>query len=264
MPAKNTRILVAEDEPQALRLVTRSLEVGGFEVIGAKDGQQALEAVETGEPDLLLLDILLPGFNGFEVCERVRAFSGVPIIMLTARSQVQDKARAFDAGADDYITKPFSIVELLARVHAVLRRAQWGANGGLPSITVGQLTVDFPKHQVTIGGRVAALTPIEYRILAYLIQNAGRVVTYDLLLEHVWGVDYIGEGHLLKVNINRLRGKIEPDPAHPLYILTRTGLGYMMPAQVDLPDGGGNREGARQQRSQILTRESKIDQQVTN
>ena len=246
MPAKNTLILVAEDEPQALRLVTRSLEAGGYEVIGARDGQQALEEMETKEPDLLLLDILMPGINGFEVCEQVRTFSVVPIIVVTARGQVQDKARAFDAGADDYITKPFSIVELLARVRAVLRRAQWGANGNTgkqpPVITIGKLTVDFPKHQVMMDGRVVALTPIEHRILSYLIQNAGRVVTYDLLLEHVWGVEYIGEGHLLKVNINRLRNKIEPDPAHPTYILTKMNLGYMMPARVDRMNGREGRE----------------------
>ncbi len=248
MSSKRSVILVADDDSQVLRLVTRSLQVEGYTVIVARDGQQALEAMETEAPDLVLLDILMPRLNGFEVCEQIRAFSAVPIIVLTARGQVQDKARAFDVGADDYITKPFSVIELVARVRAVLRRAQWGATGSdrkhLSKITLGKLTVDFPKHQVTLGERVVALTPTEYRILAYLVQNAGRVVTHDLLLEHVWGAEYIGEGHLLTVNINRLRNKIEPDPAHPIYILTKTGLGYMVPDPADLARGGERIEEA--------------------
>jgi len=249
MPAKNTMILVADDDPQAMRLVTRNLQAAGYEVIAARDGQQVLQEMEIHEPDLILLDLLMPKLNGFEVCEYIRTFSSVPIIVITGRGQVQDKARALDAGADDYITKPFSIVELLARVRAVLRRTQWNSSGNNrnhPStITIGALTIDFPKHQVTVDDRVVTLTPIEYRILWYLVQNAGRIVTHDLLLEYVWGTEYIGENHLLKVNINRLRNKIEPYSAHPTYILTRTGLGYLIPTHPEMPSANGTHSEER-------------------
>ncbi len=232
MAAKKTTILVADDDPQALRFVRHCLQAEGYHVTPASDGQQALHLVETTHFDLLLLDIMMPRLSGLEVCEQVRTFSTVPIMVLTAREQVEDKAQAFELGADDYLTKPFSIVELRARVRALLRRAQWGemVSGRLQQsrVSIGMLTIDFLQHAVTVDGRVIALTPIEYRILAYLAQNAGLVITHDLLLERVWGPDYTGENHLLKVNINRLRNKIEPDPAHPIYILTKPGVGYVL------------------------------------
>jgi len=166
----------------------------------------------------------------------VREFSSVPIIMVTARGQDQDKVRGLDLGADDYLTKPFSVDELLARVRAVLRRSQFAAAeqgpGPRATASVGRLTLDYAQHAVTMDGREVNLTPTEYRMLAYLVQNAGRVVTQDLLLEHVWGPEYVGEAHMLQVNVNRLRRKIEPDPAHPKYILTKLGVGYLVPAQV--------------------------------
>jgi DNA-binding response OmpR family regulator len=235
MPAKKTTVLAADDDPQLLRLVTRNLELEGYEVIAANDGQQALERIKAQIPDVVLLDVMMPRLDGFSVLQRVRAFSAVPVIIVTARGQDQDKVHGLDLGADDYLTKPFSVDELLARVRAVLRRAQFVATeqgtGLQGTTTIGELTVDYAQHLVTLSGQEMALTPIEYRLVAYLAQNAGRVVTQDLLLEHVWGAEYIGESHMLQVNINRLRHKLEADPAHPRYVLTKIGVGYFMPAQ---------------------------------
>jgi len=235
MPAKRTTILVADDEPQLLRLITRNLQLEEYEVLAASDGQQALDAIEAHVPDLVLLDVMMPRMDGFTVAERVREFSAVPIIIVTARGQDQDKIRGLDVGADDYLTKPFSVDELLARVRAVLRRARLSANesaqGARTKMSSGDLTIDFAQHIVTMQGKEVTLTPIEYRLLSYLMQNAGRVVTHDLLLEHVWGAEYVGESHLLQVNMNRLRRKIEPDAAHPHYVLTKAGVGYIFPGQ---------------------------------
>jgi DNA-binding response OmpR family regulator len=235
MPVKKTTILAADDDPQLLRLITRNLQFEGYEVIPASNGQQALEEIEAHVPDLVLLDVMMPKMDGFTVCQRVREFSSVPIIIVTARGQDQDKVRGLDLGADDYLTKPFSVDELLARVRAVLRRAQFSAAEHAHSIrttiTIGDLTVDSAQHLVTMVGQEVALTPIEYRILSYLAQNVGRVVTQDMLLEHVWGSEYLGESHMLQVNINRLRRKLEVDPTHPRYILTKVGVGYFLAAQ---------------------------------
>jgi DNA-binding response OmpR family regulator len=234
MPAKKTTILTADDDPQLLRLVTRNLQLEGYEVISASDGQQALEHIESQMPDLILLDVMMPRMDGFTVCQRVREFSSVPIILVTARGQDQDKIHGLDLGADDYLTKPFSVEELLARVRAVLRRTQYAAHesaAGLRStVTIGDLSVDLAQHLVTMRGEEVPTTPVEYRLLAYLTQNAGRVVTQDLLLEHVWGPEYVGESHMLQVNINRLRHKLEPDPSAPRYLLTKVGVGYLIPA----------------------------------
>jgi len=232
MPAKKTTILAADDDPQLLRLMTRNLQLEGYEVLGASDGQQALERIESTPPDLVLLDVMMPKMDGFTVCYRVREFSAVPIIIVTARGQDQDKVRGLDLGADDYLTKPFSVDELLARVRAVLRRSQFtareNAQGLRASTATGELTVDYSQHLVTLAGREILLTPTEYRILAYLAQNVGHVVTQDLLLEHVWGSEYLGESHMLQVNINRLRRKLEVDPTQPRYILTKVGIGYSL------------------------------------
>jgi DNA-binding response OmpR family regulator len=236
MPAKKTTILAADDDPQILRLVTRNLQFDGYEIIAVSDGQSALEQIEAHSPDLVLLDIMMPRMDGFTVTQRVREFSAVPIIILTARGQDQDKIHGLDLGADDYLTKPFSVEELLARVRAVIRRSQLSADAhgphGLSAKTmVGELEVDYVQHLVTMRGREVSLTPTEYRILAYLAQNAGRVVTQDLLLEHVWGPEYSGESHMLQVNINRLRRKIEDDHTHPRYLLTKVGVGYLLANQ---------------------------------
>ncbi|HLZ20844.1 MAG TPA: response regulator transcription factor [Ktedonobacterales bacterium] len=232
MSAKKPMILAADDDPQLLRLVARNLQLEGYEVVASTDGQQALEHVEQKMPDLLILDVMMPRLDGFSVCERVREFSAVPIIIVTARGQDQDKIRGLDLGADDYLTKPFSIEELLARVRAVLRRsqlsAQQNAQGLRSTMTIGDLSIDFAQHRVTIADCEVDLTPVEYRLLAYLAHNAGRVVTQDLLLEHVWGEEYAGESHLLQVNVNRLRRKVEHDPTQPRYLLTKMGVGYML------------------------------------
>ncbi len=235
MPVKKTTVLVADDDPHLLRLVTRNLQFEGYEVIPASDGQQALEQIEAQGPDLVLLDVMMPKLDGFIVCQRIREFSAVPIILVTARGQEQDKIRGLDLGADDYLTKPFSVDELLARVRAVLRRAQFTtldqAHVMRTTTTIGDLTIDYAQHLVKMAGVEVPLTPIEYRLLAYLAQNAGRIVTQDLLLEEVWGTGYVGESHMLQVNINRLRRKLEADPAHPRYILTKVGIGYFLASQ---------------------------------
>ncbi|MGZ3610234.1 MAG: response regulator transcription factor [Ktedonobacteraceae bacterium] len=234
MPAKKTTILAADDDPQLLRLITRNLQLEGYDVLAASDGQQALELIENNAPDLVLLDVMMPRMDGFTVCYRVREFSSVPIIIITARGQDQDKVRGLDLGADDYLTKPFSVDELLARVRAVIRRSQFTAREftqGLRATTAtGSLVIDYSQHIVTLHGREILLTPTEYRIIAYLAQNVGRVVTQDLLLEHVWGQEYLGESHMLQVNINRLRRKLEIDATQPHYILTKVGVGYSLAA----------------------------------
>ena len=241
MPAKKTTILTADDDPQLLRLMTRNLQLEGYEVLSASDGQQALEQIETKSPDLVLLDVMMPKMDGFSVTHRVREFSSVPIIIVTARGQDQDKVRGLDLGADDYLTKPFSVDELLARVRAVLRRSQFAAKenaqGLKASTATGALVVDYSQHLVTLNGEELPLTPTEYRIISYLAQNVGRVVTQDLLLEHVWGSEYLGESHMLQVNINRLRRKIEDDATRPHYILTKVGVGYSL---ATLPPAGTN------------------------
>ncbi len=234
MPLKKTTVLTADDDPHLLRLVMRNLELEGYEVLTASDGQQALEQMKTHAPDLVLLDVMMPRMDGFTVCQQVRAFSTVPIIMVTARGQEQDKVHGLNLGADDYLTKPFGVDELLARVRAVLRRAQFTASdraSAPPTSTIGEITIDYAQHLVTMGSQEVELTPTEYRILAYLAQNAGHVVTQDLLLEHVWGAEYMGESHILQVNVNRLRHKLEPDPANPRYILTKVGIGYLIATQ---------------------------------
>jgi len=237
MSASKTTILTADDDPQLLRLIARNLELEDYDVLTASDGELALEQIEQHVPDLVLLDVMMPRMDGFTVCQRVREFSAVPIIIVTARGQDQDKVRGLDLGADDYLTKPFSVEELLARVRAVLRRSQFTASEQTramrTTMTLGELAIDFAQHLVRMDGREIELTPTEYRILAYLAQNAGRVLTQDLVLEHVWGSEYVGEGHMLQVNINRLRHKIEPDPMHPRYILTKVGIGYLLAAQPD-------------------------------
>jgi DNA-binding response OmpR family regulator len=235
MPIKKPYILAVDDDPQLLRLVTKNLQLDGYDVEAASDGQQALDQIESTKFDLVILDVMMPKLDGFAVCERVREFSNVPIIIVTALGQDNDKIRGLDLGADDYLTKPFSVAELLARVRAVMRRSVLAASHDgqnlRPMTTLGELAIDFAQHRVALADKEVELTPIEYRLLAYLAQNAGRVVTQDLLLEHVWGEEYAGESHLLQVNMNRLRRKIEVDPANPRYLLTKTGVGYLLASQ---------------------------------
>ena len=180
----------------------------------------------------MLLDVMMPRLDGFSVCQRVRTFSSIPIILLTARGLDQDKVRGLDLGADDYLSKPFQFDELMARVRALLRRGQitprTHLDGLQSSITISELTVDYANQQVTKSGKPVLLTPTEFSLLAYLAQNVDRVVPQEQLLEEVWGAAYLEEGHMLQVNIHRLRNKLEADPAHPHYILTKGGVGYSL------------------------------------
>ena len=236
MPEKKTTILIVDDDLQLLHLVALNLELEGYAVLLAGDGQQALTQIETHAPDLVLLDVMMPRMNGFAVCHRVREFSTVPIIIITAQGRSQDKVRGLDLGADDYLTKPLNMDELLARVRAVLRRAQVTEDERAlrTAMTIGDLTIDFGQQLVLMAGRKVVLTPTEYRLLADLARNAGRIVPQDLLLERVWGKEYVGEHHMLQVNINRLRHKLEVDPAHPRYLLTEAGVGYLLATQPDV------------------------------
>ncbi|MFL5665141.1 MAG: response regulator transcription factor [Ktedonobacteraceae bacterium] len=236
MPEKKTTILIVDDDLQLLQLVALNLELEGYAVLLAGDGQQALTQIETHAPDLVLLDVMMPRMNGFAVCHRVREFSTVPIIIITAQARSQDKVRGLDLGADDYLTKPLNMDELLARVRAVLRRAQVTEDERAlrTAMTIGDLTIDFGQQLVLMAGRKVVLTPTEYRLLAYLARNAGRIVPQDFLLERVWGKEYVGEHHMLQVNINRLRHKLEVDPAHPRYLLTEAGIGYLLATQPDV------------------------------
>ena len=236
MTARKQLILTADDDPQLLRLVSRSLELEDFHVLTAADGVEALAIIEAQPLDLVLLDVMMPKMDGFTVCQKVREFSSVPIIIITARGQDNDKIKGLNMGADDYLTKPFNIDELTARVRAVLRRTQFvpqeQTHATRTVTTIGNLTIDYAQRLVTLDDKEVVLTPTEYRVLAYLIQNAGRVVTQDLLLEYVWGPEYVGESHMLQVNVNRLRRKIEPEPTHPRYILTKVGIGYQFATKL--------------------------------
>ncbi len=221
------RILVADDEPKYIRLAQVNLESRGYEVLTAHDGPSALERAAMEEPDLILLDVRMPGMNGFEVCRRIREFSSVPIIFLTALADETDKVEGLNHGADDYVTKPFHIPELLARVQAVLRRAGQFDQGGKSSVLQGDnLRIDLVSQRVFVGAQEVDLRPLEYRLLSELARYPGRILLLDFLLEKVWGGEYVGEHQLVHKAIHYLRQKIEPDPKHPRYILTKPGLGY--------------------------------------
>ncbi|HKV85316.1 MAG TPA: response regulator transcription factor [Ktedonobacterales bacterium] len=224
------KVLVAEDEQDIQRFMALNLTMEGYEVLTADDGEQALELARTSAPDVIILDVMMPKLDGFEVCERVRAFSSVPIIFVTTRGEESARIRGLDLGADDYLVKPVSIPEMYARVRAVLRRAAFNPTPPVRDIeTLGDITVDHAQHTVTLKGEPVAVTPIEYAILTTLMRQPGVLVTSDALLETVWGSEYAGETHILQVNVHRLRRKIEADPAHPTYILTQPGVGYRMP-----------------------------------
>lgn len=221
-------ILVVDDEPRYVRAIQFNLEASGYEVLVARDGWAAIELTASEESDLVILDIRMPGLDGYEICRQIRQFSGVPIIMLTALAQDTDKVKGLDTGADDYVTKPFSAEELLARVRAVLRRAKGREQpGSEPVFRAGDLLVDFARRRVFTHCRELKLSPIEYQLLCELVQNADRVLVPDYLLRQVWGTGYEGETHLLWQAMHRLRRKIERDPKEPQYIQTRSGIGYI-------------------------------------
>ena len=221
------RVLVVDDEPHLVRAVRMYLELQGYTVFGASTGEEALAAVREKLPDLVVLDVMLPGLDGYETLEALRRISEVPVIMLTARGEEEQKVRGLALGADDYVTKPFSQRELLARVQAVLRRAEQPALTRRTRLDVDErLSVDFDRGEVSINGEPVRLTATEYRLLYHLASNPGRLMAADTLLAKVWGYEYREEEHYVRLYVSYLRQKLEPDPAHPRYILTAPGLGY--------------------------------------
>ena len=224
------RVLVVDDELKLVRLVKAVLQADGFDVDTAMEGQRGLDLLDVTRPDLVLLDILLPGgMDGYQVCREIRERSSVPVIMLTAKAQENDKIRGFAAGADDYHPKPFSSKELLARVRAVLRRSRTTEQPRSSQVVrCGDLVVDLPQRRVTVGEREVVLTATEYRLLAELAENVGKVMLHEELLSRVWGPDYRDEVEYLRAYIRYLRRKIEDDPAQPRYILSRPGIGYLL------------------------------------
>ncbi len=227
--SKKSTILAVDDEPHVLRLLKANLESSGYKVLTAQDGEEALEIVAREMPDLVILDLMLPKMDGYAVCRRIRDFSAVPVIMLTARSAEVDLVHGFEVGADDYLTKPFSVTELLMRVQAVLRRSKWPEEiVTRQSFRAGPIQIDFAQHRVTAGGQEVKLTPTEYRLLAYLATHANRVITHRELLRAVWGPEYGEENEYLRVYMRYLRQKLEPDPSAPRYLITQPGAGYML------------------------------------
>ncbi len=222
------QILVVDDEPRYLKLVSYNLKAAGYEVITATTGEEAMSLVAGKSPDLIILDIRLPGIDGYEVCTRIREFSSVPIIMLTAKGEEREKVQGLRLGADDYVTKPFGAEELMARVETVLRRGRMAEVTAPSVLTIGELAIDFVQRKVEMKGQELSLSPTEYRLLKCLAVNADRIIIREELQEKVWGPEYREHYEGLRVYIRRLRQKIEKDPNHPAYILTKPGVGYML------------------------------------
>jgi two-component system KDP operon response regulator KdpE len=223
------RILVVDDEPDLIESVRLGFELQWreIELIESGTGEDALDRVEQDHPDIVLLDIGLPDIDGFEVLRRIRAFSDVPVVMLTARDDAMDKVKGLELGADDYITKPFNHLELMARVKAVLRRLSMPTpTSRAPSFQAGDLEVDFAAHEARLRGERLDLTPTEYKLLYHLVRNAGHVLQHETLLAKVWGREYVDEVDYLRVYVRRLRDKLGDDPERPRYIRTERGLGY--------------------------------------
>jgi two-component system KDP operon response regulator KdpE len=219
------RILLVDDDPGIMVAVKQALTTHGYEMATATDGLEALAAFEREPPELILLDLVMPRCSGLEVCQRIRELSATPIIILSVKGSEADIVSVLDLGADDYLVKPFRLAELLARVRAVLRR---GSKILATTVTCGDLKIDTEEHRVTLAGRNITLTPIEYALLAELAANVGRVLTTRLLLQRVWGHQYSDATDYIKGVVRRLRVKIEPDPAHPRYIITEPHLGYRL------------------------------------
>ena len=224
------KILIVDDEPKLVRLAQELLLATGFTVVTASDGQAAIKTAALEQPDLILLDIMLPGnMDGYQVAERIRQFSNVPIIMLTARDQEQDLLQGFDMGADDYVTKPFNAKELLARIRAVLKRTQAAATAtGEAEIICGSLHIDLARYRVTIAQKPVSLTKTEFSLLRELALHKNQVMLHSQLLSAVWGSEYRDDVDYLRAYIRYLRRKLEPDPAKPQYIVSHTGVGYML------------------------------------
>ena len=224
---RNRMILVVDDEERMARFIRLNLEHDGFQVVEAYRGMKAIQVLRESLPDLVLLDVMMPDIDGFEVLRMIRESSSVPVIMLTAKGEEDDRVQGLELGADDYITKPFSPRELVSRVKAVLRRTE--AIGGVSHDVIqvdDRLKIDFSRREVWVEGELVKLRPTEYRLLFHLVQNAGWVMTYDQILAKVWGYEYRTESHYVRLYINYLRQKLEKDPANPVYILTERGVGY--------------------------------------
>lgn len=223
-----TRILTVEDDGRIRQAVKLALEDEGWEVDEAETGEVALERFKAQASDVVLIDIMLPGVDGFEVCRSVRRISDVPIIMVTARNDTHDIVAGLEAGADDYLTKPFAPKELSARIRALLRRARSTEHGSLERITVGDLEISPDEGLVLKGGEELHLTKTEFKLLVELASQPGKVFSREVLLERVWGYDYFGDGRLVDVHVRRLRTKVETDPSSPRYVVTSRGLGYKL------------------------------------
>ena len=220
-------ILVVDDEPTLRETLAEALDADGFRVVTAADGREALSRFREQQPDLVVLDLMLPELSGIEVCRIIRAESGVPIVMLTAKTSELDKVVGLELGADDYVTKPFSLRELTARIRALLRRTEQLAEAPMPLVELGALTVDLAGHRLLSDGERVPLKPKVFELLAYLLRHPGQVLTREQLLEHVWGYDYAGETRTVDVHIHWLRAAIEPEPAEPIYLHTVRGVGYV-------------------------------------
>jgi two-component system KDP operon response regulator KdpE len=225
MSADGPRVLVVDDEPQILRGLKVVLRQAGFEVDTAATKGEALDRVAVRPPEVLVLDLILPDGSGVEVCEAVRSWSKLPIVVLSAVGDEREKVRALDAGADDYLTKPFGTDELLARLRAVMRRS---GDGGQPVISLGDLAIDVAGHTVARAGEEIHLTPLEFDIVRVLALHAGKLVTHRQLLTEVWGREYVDETHYLRVHVAHIRAKLEPDPSSPRYLVTDPGVGYRL------------------------------------
>lgn len=226
-PARPRRVLVVDDEPRLIHFIRLNLEHDGFEVIEATSGSQALTAMRDRLPDLILLDVMMPDLDGFETLQLIREISTVPVIMLTAKGEEEDRVRGLELGADDYIAKPFSPREMVSRVKAVLRRTESPSAPVHERIQVDdRLTIDFDRREIFVDGKLVQLRPTEFKLLYHLVKNAGWVVPHDQLLAKVWGYEYREETHYLRLYINYLRQKLELDPSNPRYILTERGVGY--------------------------------------
>ena len=229
MSALEPLVLVVEDETQMLRFLRTALSAQGYHVIEAATASEALVAATTRNPEIILLDLGLPDRDGIDLTRQIREWSAVPIIVISARGREDDKVQALDAGADDYLTKPFQVNELLARMRVALRHAaRAGSDSSSAVIDVGPLHIDQLRREVLVGGREVRLTPIEYRLLVLLAKNAGRVLTHRHILKEVWGPPYAGQTHYLRVYMTQLRRKIEADPARPRLLATEPGVGYRM------------------------------------
>lgn len=224
---RNKKILVVDDEERMARFIRLNLEHDGFQVIECFKGMQAVSLLRDKMPDVVILDVMLPDIDGFEVLQLVREVSSVPVIMLTAKGEEEDRVKGLELGADDYVTKPFSPRELVSRVRAVLRRVDQSSTTGEGVINVDEhLKIDFGRREIRLDGDLIKLRPTEYRLLYHLVKNAGWVMTYDQILAKVWGYEYRDEPHYVRLYVNYLRQKLEKDPANPIYILTERGVGY--------------------------------------